>query len=313
MDSYRIGEMVIRFLWVFLGALVISCSAVTPLPPRALELNRLGAEALEQGDLPTAEARLALALEFHPRFVEALVNLGLVELSRGNHERARTLFLRARNLNEDLPHPHHGLGVLAHKQLKLHEADAHYRKALAVNPDFIPSRANLGRLLFDAGALDEARVQFSRLIEVAPGDGRGHGGLIEVLLRLGRREDADLALQRALELAPNAPQIRVLVARRALEKGDLSVARTELESLSHEHHEMQASAHAWLALVELAADALDAAQAQATQSLELDPYEPVATFAMAQILEAKGAPEADAWRKRSEEQRPGVGAGPWRR
>lgn len=296
-----------------LGGSLAACATTVPLPPRALELNRLGAEALDQGDFPTAEARLTLALEFHPRFVEALVNLGLVELSRGNHERANALFLRARSLNENLPHPHHGLGVLAHKQLRLHDADAHYRQALKVDPGFVPSRANLGRLLFDAGSLEEARVQFARLIEAAPRDGRGHGGLIEVLLRLGRREDARVALLRAVEQAPLAPQVRLLVARRALEEGNFVLARAELERLTREHHDVMASVRAWLALVELSEGDLDEAQAQASRALALDQHEPVATYAMAQILEAKGAPEAGAWRRRSEEQRPGVGAGPWRR
>jgi Tfp pilus assembly protein PilF len=299
--------------WIFLLLILGGCASATPLPPRALELNRLGAEALEEGDLATAEARLALALEFHPRFVEAMVNLGLVELSRGNHERARAFFLRARNLNEHLPHPHHGLGVLAHRQLRLQDADAHYREALRVDPAFLPSRANLGRLLFDAGALEEARVQFARLAEASPHDGRGHGGLVEALLRLGRREDAELALRRGIELAPQAPQLRLLLARRALEGGDVDSARSELLRLTSERHDALPSAHAWLALAELLRGDLAAAQRQATRALDLDQHEPVATFAMARILEARGAPEAAAWRRRVEEGRPGVGAGPWTR
>ncbi|MCS6902367.1 MAG: tetratricopeptide repeat protein [Myxococcales bacterium] len=295
-------------LW-FLGG----CASSTPLPPRAWELNRLGAESLEQGDLTTAEARLTLALEFHPRFVEAMVNLGLVELSRGNHERARALFLRARGINENLPHPHHGLGVLAHRQLRLQDADAHYRAALQVDPAFLPSRANLGRLHFDAGSLEEARVQFARLAEASPHDGRGHGGLVETLLRLGRRQDAERALQRGIELAPEAPQIRLLLARRSLEQGDLERARSELLRLTSEVHDALPSAHAWLALVELAQGDVEAALRQATRALDLDQHEPVATFAMAQILEVQGAPEAAAWRRRVEEARPGVGTGPWSR
>ena len=80
-------------VFVFVGACLVlwNCSGTTPLPAKAAELNRAGAHALAEGDLTTAEARFALALEYHPKFVEALTNLGLVEMQRGNLARARLL------------------------------------------------------------------------------------------------------------------------------------------------------------------------------------------------------------------------------
>src|SRR5207248_11282033 len=88
-------------MWMCAG-----CASVPPLPPRAAELNRDGAAALAAGDLATAEARLAVALEYSPRFTEAWVNLGYVELRRGNLEKARKDFVKARELNPDLQAPH---------------------------------------------------------------------------------------------------------------------------------------------------------------------------------------------------------------
>ena len=69
--------------------LLSACAGTAPLAPKAVELNRAGTDALSAGDLETAEARFALALEYHPRFVEALTNLGLVEMQRGNLALAR--------------------------------------------------------------------------------------------------------------------------------------------------------------------------------------------------------------------------------
>ena len=80
-----------------------SCAATVPLPPQALALNAAGARAIAEGQLGVAEARLSVALEYSPRFVEAWVNLGYVELGRGNFEQARGDFLRARDLNQDIP------------------------------------------------------------------------------------------------------------------------------------------------------------------------------------------------------------------
>src|SRR5581483_6763194 len=138
------------FLVVFLAYAVAAaaCAASVPLPQRAIELNATGARALATGDLSAAEASLSVALEYSPRFVEAWVNLGYVELRRGNFEQARRDLVKARDLNPDVPAPHHALGLVADKQGRGGEAEGHYRAALAVDPGFAPARANLARRLY---------------------------------------------------------------------------------------------------------------------------------------------------------------------
>ena len=170
-------------------ALAWACAGTAPLAPKAVELNRAGTAALAAGDLETAEARFALALEYHPRFVEALTNLGLVEMQRGNLALARLQFERARRINPDSAQPHHALGVLAERERRPDIAAEHYRDALKVNPGFGPSRANLGRILFAAGRSTK-REQFLRLVEVDPGLLAGRTGLAETLLQLGRQARA---------------------------------------------------------------------------------------------------------------------------
>src|SRR5579859_5617632 len=101
-----------RMLLLLVAASVGACSSAAPLPPKAVVLNEAGAAALAAGDLPTAEARLAVALEYNPRFVEAWTNLGLVELARGHADLARHHIKKAIGLNPDLPVPHHALGFL---------------------------------------------------------------------------------------------------------------------------------------------------------------------------------------------------------
>src|ERR1700730_13816419 len=88
---------------------LVGCVHPAPLPAKAIELNRDGAAAMATGDLEKAEARIALALEYNPRFTEAWVNLGIVEMDRGNFARAHHDFIKARDLNPDLPAPHHAL------------------------------------------------------------------------------------------------------------------------------------------------------------------------------------------------------------
>ena len=100
-----LGAVLRTTVFVVFGA-SSACGAAVPLPPRAIELNAAGVRAVAEGRLAVAEARLSVALEYSPRFVEAWVNLGYVELARGNFEQARRDFLRARDINPDMPTPH---------------------------------------------------------------------------------------------------------------------------------------------------------------------------------------------------------------
>ncbi|MDF3066428.1 MAG: domain protein putative component of TonB system [Polyangiaceae bacterium] len=282
-----------------IGLLLGGCSGAVPLPAQAVALNRAGAEALARGDLETADARLSLALEYSPRFVEALVNHGLVELQRGNFERAREVIARARRLNPDVAQPHHALGVLAERQARPDDASRHYYDALAVDPGFAPARANLARLLFDAGMLNEAWVQFKRLVEAAPDSVEAKHGLAETLLRLGRVDEAEAVAREALEEFPDSPELVVLAARSQLRRGHFQRAIELLAPLGHGRDDVAANALGWLATAELLRGDARRAVGAAKRALELEPSSPVATYAMAQALEALGDPAALSWRRRA--------------
>ena len=284
---------------VGIGLWLLGCSGAAPLPAKAVQLNQAGAEALAEGDLETADARLSLALEYSPRFVEALVNQGLVELQRGNFERARELITRARRLNPDVAQPHHALGVLSERQARPDEASRHYYDALAVDPGFAPSRANLARLLFDAGMLDEALVQFKRLAEVAPDSTEALQGQAETLLRLGRVDEAEAIARLARERFPDVPGLTVLAARSALRKGNIARAIELLSPLGYGRDDVAADALGWLATAELLRGEPRRAVGAAKRALELEPRSPVATYAMAQALETLGDPAAIAWQRRA--------------
>lgn len=286
-------------IWPLLAAAALGCSGTAPLPAKAVELNRAGTEALVRGDLETADARFTLALEYSPRFVEALVNQGLVELQRGNFDRARELIMRARRLNPDVAQPHHALGILAERQARPDEASRHYYAALEVDPGFCPARANLARLLFDAGMLEEALIQYKRLAEAEPDGLDAATGQAETLLRLGRIEEADAITRAALERFPDSPELTTLAARALLRKGDADAAIALLLPLGYGRDDVAATALAWLATAELVRGRPRSAVGAAERALSLEPGSPVATFAMAEALKELGDPAALTWRARA--------------
>lgn len=260
------------------------CSSRPPLPPEAIELNDEGIGYLASGDLETADMRFRLALEYNPHFVEALVNLGLVELERGNFTRAGQLLERARRINEHVPQPHHGLGVLAERVGDREAAAARYRAALAVDPGFAPARLNLARMLFDANELHHAKQEFLKLTQVAPDLADAHAGLAETLIRLGRRDEAERVVQRQAPRFPESTPLQVLLARSELRTKQTERAIRRLNALTRRGGGDAALAYSWLAVAELARQRPAHAVGAAKRALALDAESHVARHALAAAL-----------------------------
>ncbi len=284
---------------------MMGCSGSAPLAAKAIELNDQATEALARGDLETADARLQVALEYHPRFVEALTNLGLVELERGNFARARTLLARAKRINPDVAQPHHGLGVLEERRGRLDRASRHYQEALAVDPGFAPARANLGRLYYNAGDFERARSQFLRLTEVAPEEPLGYTGLSDALVALGRSKEADSITERAFGLFGPTPELVLQEGRRRLRQEDHAGAAFLFAHLTDRGDDYAHAALSWLAVAELARDRPRYAVSAAERALDLNPDAPVAIYALALALHRLNDGAALEWLKRAQELEPG--------
>jgi len=256
------------------------CASTAPLAPKAIALNDEGARAFAADDLEHAEAEIALALEYNPRFTEAWVNLGLVEMRRGRFEKARRDFRRAVELNPDLPAPFHAIGLLDERRGDLEHAEKSYREALKVDPGFGPARVNLGRLLFARRDYDGAREQFLRLTEVAPDVVEGWSGLVESLLKLRRQHEADEVLDEGRARLGERPKLVLLVGRKLLRQGDASAAIEALDPITRDGDAgIRASAYAWIAVARAAQGDVVASRAAAKTALDLDPQNGVALFA----------------------------------
>lgn len=277
----------------------LACSAPAPLPPRAAELNTLGARALAAGDLEAADARLSLALEYSPEFVEALTNLGLVELRRGNFTRAEQLLSRSLRLNPDIAQTHHALGLLEERRGRRDLAAERYRDALAVDPGFTEARANLARLLFEAREYEHALVQYRLLVEADPGSKPGWYGLGSALLSLGRLEEVRALLERRAPEFSQQPEWTLLEGRRLLLAGQPAAAVELFTTLAHDESPYAVTALAWAAVCQLALGQPRAARELANQALAIEPDDPLATYALAVALDELDDGAAAAWLERA--------------
>jgi tetratricopeptide (TPR) repeat protein len=283
-----------RWLAACLAVLTQACASQPQLPPEAIIQNDQGVDALATGNLENARARFELALEYNSRFIEALANLGLVELQLGNLARARQLLTRAQRINAHVAQPHHGLGVLAEREGKTNEASRHYRAALAVDPGFQPSRLNLARLLFSASRLYEAKLQYEKLLQLQPNTALSHAGLAETLLRLKRTDEAERIVDDGLAQFGDSQELQLLKARSELRHGQVDFAVARLVPLTAERNHIAVEAFGWIAVAELARQRPRHAAGAAKRALKLDNSAPVARHALGIALERLGdarAPE----------------------
>lgn len=97
----------------------------------------------------------------------------------------------------------------ASKAGKIDEAIVHFRKALALYPQYVMARNDLGAQLLAQGKLDEAAEEFQRAIQLDPKAFNPRLNLGIVLVQQLRFSEAAAMLRTALALDPNAPAARL--------------------------------------------------------------------------------------------------------
>jgi len=102
------------------------------------------------------------------------------------------------------------------------EAEASFRQAIRLVPEFAEAHANLGMLLDQEGMPAEAELHYLQAISLNPNLGKTHLNLGVLLTNQKRFEEAEAAYRRALELSPDFPaawsNLGVLQACRKQEK-----------------------------------------------------------------------------------------------
>jgi tetratricopeptide (TPR) repeat protein len=259
----------------------VGCVSRGTVPPSALELNRAGAEAFAKGDYDRATACFSAALEYQPRFVDAWVNLGMVELSRGELDAAERRFRHALAIDGDAAGAWLGLGAIAERRGDAKGAEAAYRRALSIDPGLPEPRANLARLLVARGALDEARDQLVRLVELRSDDPAGFVALAEVLWRLDRDQEASEVVDEATARFGLRSEIELLIARRDLKRGALGEAIARLEPITRAPGAIGRAALGWLGVARCLAGDVPGAIAAANAALGRDPDDPLAKHVLA--------------------------------
>ena len=155
---------------VWRGDLSLWSDAAAKSPGRPSSLNNLGMAYYDRGRLDEALAVFTRLMERQPRFGLAPMGVANVLGRRGDHAAAAGLLERARALLPGYWAIHYNLGNEYLLLDRLDEAEASYRRALAINAHMAPVYHNLGVLLVRRGRLGEALAALERALDLDPGD-----------------------------------------------------------------------------------------------------------------------------------------------
>jgi Flp pilus assembly protein TadD len=109
----------------------------------------------------------------------------------------------AEMVESDRPEAHLNLGLLDIRRRQPDAADAEYRTALALDPNFVPALVNLADLDRMRGQDQQGVDELRKALTVEPDNADVHHALGLLLVRQHNYADAVAQLRRASELAPD--------------------------------------------------------------------------------------------------------------
>ncbi len=127
--------------------------------------------------------------------------------TRAAFDAALAEYVAAQQAALDMPGPNLNLAVLHALTGRPAEAEAAYRAALKIDPDFTPARANLAVFLAERGRADEAERLLREGLAREPRIGELHYSLGLLLAERQRLAEAADALDQAARLLPQRPRV----------------------------------------------------------------------------------------------------------
>jgi Flp pilus assembly protein TadD len=142
----------------------------------------LGEIALHGGLYEQAVQMLGLAATRHPRDAALQVNLGAAHQALEQWADAEACYRRALAIQPSLTQARGNLAALLADKGDHDAAEREYRAILVANPDFADTHVNLGNLLRNRGDLDAAIASYRNAIACNPSHAMAHNNLGGALL-----------------------------------------------------------------------------------------------------------------------------------
>lgn len=163
---------------------------------QANQLQEQGSQLRSKGDLAGAAEKYTEALRIDPRFLRALIFLGVTYGQQGNAERAAGILQFASRLYPEDPAAEYNLGVAYGALGNTTDEIAAFRRAIDLEPDLLPAYQDLGAALYSSGQTEQAADVYRRGLNVNP-----LAAALYYNLGVLTNSDADIAIARKIDAA----------------------------------------------------------------------------------------------------------------
>jgi tetratricopeptide (TPR) repeat protein len=138
-----------------------------------------------------------------------LLNVYNVTSADESYPKAEAASRKALSINESLAEAHTSLAFVTYRYyLKWAEAEGHFKKAIALNPNYATAHQWYGSYLAAAGRLDEAVVEGKTAHELEPFSLTIYSDYIRNLYYAGQLDEAQKESVKLLEMDPSFPRAR---------------------------------------------------------------------------------------------------------
>jgi tetratricopeptide (TPR) repeat protein len=180
--------------------LLVLCGCPIVVTQQSEEYNAVCARLLMVGQLDEADSACDHALEYQPRYWDALHNKGMIAQLRGEKKKAKQFYIEALRANQAMKSSLNSIGALTMEEGDLEGAIEFFRRALVVDPAYIEARRNMGAAHLQQRDFAAAVKDFRQLLLVNPNVVEGHLGLAAGLMGQENFDEACPVLERATNL-----------------------------------------------------------------------------------------------------------------
>lgn len=164
------------------------------------------------GDEARAITELQGAVRLEPSWAIGRVELGRLELSRGNADAALQHLDIARTLSPENPRAHYLFALAAIDAGRRNEARRSLEVALSLRDGYSDAQSRLANLLVADGEYAPAAELLAKYLAANPASNGARLQYAEALERSGRTKDAEHQLRALLDM----PQLKTLAGRRLI-------------------------------------------------------------------------------------------------
>jgi tetratricopeptide (TPR) repeat protein len=221
-----------------------------------------------------ASAACKRAAELNDQLPAVYIILGRIHDGTGQRDLALQEFQRALELDHRNAAALLGLADNYAHAGRSQDAEATYKRAAAMRPEYWDGHYQLGAFYYEQGRFADAANQFSRVIELLPDHARAHASLGSAKLSLGQEGEAETELRKSLTLAPSYAAYANLGVlfynqRRFAESATMTEKALRITDKDYRLWNNLAIAREWLGQADLAKQAFDRELTQLEETVRL--------------------------------------------